>query len=133
MADNKGYVCLDSLGYIVGALTIITIIVFGCMLAFGLRLDYAEGSHKIEPTAVDKDIWGNYRVYYKTSDYTQDSQENYYYIDKDNSELAEEMKEYIKQGKKVIVYYGEYVGWKGLTAPGTSPIIQIEILESEGN
>lgn len=98
---------------------------------FSLRLDFASGQHRITPTSIDTDIWGNYKVYFKTSEYTQNSNEDYYYIDKDNTELKEQMGECIKNGDTVMVYYDKWVGFKGITAPDTSPITRIEILEED--
>lgn len=98
---------------------------------FSLRLDFASGQHRITPTSIDTDIWGNYKVYFKTSEYTQNSQEDYYYIDKDNTELKEQMEECIKNGDTVMIYYDKWVGFKGITAPDTSPITRIEILEED--
>lgn len=96
---------------------------------FSLRLDFTSGQHRITPTSIDTDMWGNYKVYFKTSEYTQNSQEDYYYIDKNNTELKEQMEECIKNGNTVMVYYDRYIGFKGITAPDTSPITKIEILE----
>ena len=98
---------------------------------FSLRLDFASGQHRIAPTSIDTDIWGNYKVYFKTSEYTQNSNEDYYYIDKNNTELKEQMEECIKNGDTVMVYYDKWVGFKGITAPDTSPITKIEILEED--
>ena len=98
---------------------------------FSLRLDFASGQHRITPTSIDTDIWGNYKVYFKTSEYTQNSNEDYYYIDKNNTELKEQMEECIKNGDTVMVYYDKWIGFKGITAPDTSPITKIEILEEE--
>ena len=98
---------------------------------FSLRLDFASGQHRITPTSIDTDIWGNYKVYFKTSEYTQNSNEDYYYIDKNNTELKEQMEECIKNGDTVMVYYDKWVGFKGITAPVTSPITKIEILKEE--
>ena len=98
---------------------------------FSLRLDFASGQHRITPTSIDTDIWGNYKVYFKTSEYTQNANEDYYYIDKDNTELKEQMEECIKNGDTVMVYYDKWVGFKGITAPDTSPITRIEILEED--
>ena len=98
---------------------------------FSLKLDFASGQHRITPTSIDTDMWGNYKVYFKTSEYTQNSNEDYYYIDKDNTELKEQMEECIKNGDTVMVYYDKWVGFKGITAPDTSPITKIEILEEE--
>ena len=98
---------------------------------FSLRLDFAGGQHRITPTAIDTDIWGNYKVYFKTSEYTQNTQEDYYYIDKNNTELKEQMEECIKNGDTIMIYYDKWVGFKGITAPDTSPITKIEILEED--
>lgn len=117
-------------GYIEGLFSfIIFILIIGLMLVsfFGnLCLDFAAGSHRITPTAIDRDMFGNYKVYYKTSQYTQNQDEDYYYIKKEDTELAEQMQQYITEGKEVIVYYDEWVGFKGFTAPSESPIIRIE-------
>lgn len=98
---------------------------------FSLRLDFASGQHRITPTSIDTDMWGNYKVYFKTSEYTQNANEDYYYIDKENTELKEQMEECIKNGDTVMVYYDKWVGFKGITAPDTSPITKIEILEED--
>ena len=132
LKNEKGYIDGDFIG---GCLGIIIGIVFiiGILIAiFGnLCLDFAAGSHKIIPTAVDTDIWGNYKVYYRTTEYTKNQEEDYYYIEKNNTELAEQMKEYIKQDKTVIVYYDKWVGLKGFTAPKEAPITKIEVIEED--
>ena len=107
------------------------IIILFCVVLFSLRLDFASGQHRITPTSIDTDIWGNYKVYFKTSEYTQNANEDYYYIDKDNTELKEQMEEYIKNGDTVMIYYDKWVGFKGITAPVTSPITKIEILKED--
>ena len=125
--QEKGYVDTELIGLIVKFIVFLLIIGFIATAIFGnLCLDYAAGSHRITPTAVDTDMFGNYKVYYKTSQYTQNNQEDYYYIQKEDTELAEQMKEYITEGKEVIVYYDQWVGFKGFTAPSTSPIVRIE-------
>ena len=108
-----------------------TIIILFFVGLFSLRLDFASGQHRITPTSIDTDIWGNYKVYFKTSEYTQNSNEDYYYIDKNNTELKEQMEECIKNGDTVMVYYDKWVGFKGITAPDTSPITKIEILNED--
>ena len=125
--QEKGYVDTELIGLIVKFIVFLLIIGFIATAIFGnLCLDYAAGSHRITPTAVDTDMFGNYKVYYKTSQYTQNNQEDYYYIQKEDTELAEQMKDYITEGKEVIVYYDQWVGFKGFTAPSTSPIVRIE-------
>ena len=39
------------------------------------------------------------------------------------------MQECIKNGDTIMVYYDKWIGFKGVTAPSTSPITKIEILE----
>ena len=125
MKNEKGN-CL--LGGFLLILTGAIIILFFIGL-FSLRLDFASGQHRITPTSIDTDMWGNFKVYFKISEYTQNANEDYYYIDKDNTELKEQMEECIKNGVTVMVYYDKWIGFKGITAPDTSPITKIEILE----
>lgn len=121
-----------SIGEFLGFTFALLILIFVIAMGIGnFCLDFASGSHRIIPTAVDNDMWGNYKVYYRTTEYTKNSEEDYYYIDKNKPELAEEMKEYIKEGKEVIVYYDKYVGFKGCTSPKEAPIIKIEPIEEE--
>jgi len=96
---------------------------------FTIRLDFAAGSHRIIPTAVDTDIWGNYKVYFRTTDFMKNQDEDFYYIEKGNDELAEQMKGCIKSGKTIMVYYDRYLGFKGFTAPCSAPIYKIEEIE----
>lgn len=107
------------------------LIIFILIGIFSLRLDFASGQHRITPTSIDTDIWGNYKVYFKTSEYTQNSQEDYYYIEKGNEELKNQMEECIKNGETVMIYYDKWFGFKGITAPDTSPIIRIEVLKED--
>lgn len=129
---EKGYIDGELIGAVFGLIVFLLIIIFFAAAIFGnLCLDFAAGSHRITPTAVDTDMWGNYKVYYRTSNYTQNNQEDYYYIKKEDTELAEKMKEYVAEGKEVVVYYDKWVGFKGISAPGTSPITKIEEINSE--
>lgn len=130
LKNEKGYMdfeCIFGGLFLIGVIGFVIFMIVA--IAGNLCFDFASGSHRIIPTAVDNDIWGNYKVYYRTTEYTKNSEEDFYYIDKNNTEIAEEMKEYIKQGKEVIVYYDKYVGFKGFTAPSESPIIKIELVE----
>ncbi len=127
MKKEKGNCLLG--GFILIFVGAIIILFFIGLLS--LRLDFAGGQHRITPTSIDTDIWGNYKVYFKTSEYTQNANEDYYYIDKNNTELKEQMEECIKNGDTVMVYYDKWVGFKGITAPDTSPITKIEILEED--
>ena len=71
------------------------------------------------------------RLPYGISDYKLLKNNNYYYIDKNNTELKEQMEECIKNGNTVMVYYDKYIGFKGISAPTSSPITKIEILEEK--
>ena len=113
-------------------LTILVIILITCLIILGncgIRFDFESGSHRITPTAVDVDFWGNYKVWFKTNEYTKNSEEDFYYIAKDNSELADQIKDCIKNGETIMVYYDKYVGWKGVSSPKSSPIVKIEVVE----
>lgn len=103
------------------------LMVVAMLLLNPLRFDFAGGSHRIIPTAVDTDVWGNYQVYFRTSNFTNNRQEDIYYIDKDTPDLAKQVEEAIRNNKEIIVYYDRYIGWKGFTAPKTSPILRIEV------
>lgn len=129
MKKEKGYIegLFSSIVFII-IVAVIAVIIFG-----NLCFDFAAGSHRITPTAIDTDMFGNYKVYYKTSEYTQNSQEDFYYIQKEDTELAEQMKKYISEGKEVIVYYDQWVGFKGFTAPSEAPITKIEEINENDN
>lgn len=129
--NEKGYIDGELIGSVIFIIACILIVgLFIAAFLGNLCLDFAAGSHRITPTAIDTDMWGNYKVYFKTSEYTQNSQEDYYYIKKEDTELAEQMREYIIEGKEVLVYYDEWVGFKGFTNPSEAPITKIEKIEN---
>ena len=109
------------------------IVILFCMafIAFCafVRCDFESGCHKITPTSIDNDFWGNYKVYFKTSDYTQNLQEDFYYVDKSNKELADQIRDCIKNNQTIMVYYDKQMGFYGCDAPQSSPIVRIEIIE----
>lgn len=132
LKSEKGYIDGEVVGGCVIIVFLLAFVIFVFVAIFGnLCFDFASGNHRITPTAVDMDMFGNYKVYYRTSQYTQNANEDYYYIEKGNNELAEQMKEYIRQGKEVVVYYDQWVGFKGWGAPDSSPITRIELIEEE--
>lgn len=106
------------------------LIVIGIVLSVAnpFRFDFAGGTHRITPTAVDTDLWGNYKVYYKTSDFTHNATEDFYYINKEDKYLADQAGRAITSKNEIIVYYDRYIGYKGFTAPKTSPIVRIETI-----
>lgn len=121
----------DVMGCFTVVITGIVIILFIAMIFGNFCCDFASGSHRIIPTAVDNDMWGNYKVYFRTTQYTKNSEEDYYYIEKNNTELAEQVRKCIKEGKEIIVYYDKWVGFKEMTAPREAPITRIEVIEAE--
>lgn len=131
LKSEKGYIDMED---IMGIILIVGVVIFAifiiCCFAFGLHIDFASGSHRIKPTAVDTDMFGNYKVYFKTTEYEKNSQEDYYYIDKNNIDLVNEVREIIKQGKEIIAYYDKYVGFYGFGSPDNAPITKIEIIEN---
>ncbi len=130
LKNEKGYIDItEIIGVVFILLCILFIIFLIVSVAGNLCFDFASGSHRIIPTAIDNDMYGNYKVYYRTTEYTKNSEEDYYYIDKKDKELAEQMREYIKNEKTVMVYYDKYVGFKGWGAPTSAPITKIEVIE----
>lgn len=128
--NEKGYIYLEDVMFCLGFIaTVIIVLLIFCACVFGLHLDFASGSHRIKPTAVDTDMFGNYKVYFKTTEYEKNSQEDYYYIEKNNIDLVNEVRQIIKEGKEIIVYYDKYVGFHGWGSPDTAPITKVEIIE----
>lgn len=97
----------------------------------GLRMDTAGGQHIIIPTAIDTDFWGNYKVYYKTTLYESNQSEGHYMIEKEREDLAQQIREYMRERKQILVHYDRYVGFKGMSSPNESPIIKIEEMDSD--
>ena len=108
---------------------IIAIVAIVLTVANPFRFDFTGGTHRITPTAVDTDIWGNYKVYFKTSDLTLNNGEDFYYIQKGDKELIDYMERAIVEKNEVVIYYDRYVGYKGFMAPKTSPIVKIDTIK----
>lgn len=113
------------------ALTLLVIIAITLTIfqVGGFRLDTAGGQHIIIPTAIDTDVWGNYKVYYKTTMYESNQSEGYYMIEKERLDLVEQIQKYMRERKQIIVHYNRYIGFKGISSPRKAPIIQIEQMD----
>lgn len=90
-----------------------------------------EGVHQGVITAVDLEgvYFRRYEVYLKSSGYTTQSDETAYKLYEYETELANELKDYI--GKEVKLHYGHdggYIGWKSC---GTYHIKSVELIEEE--
>ena len=95
------------------------------------RFDFNDNAHKIIPVGIDTDVWGNYRVYFKTNPFDNSKGDDFYYIDKSQNELAQQAAKAIVDDKEIVVYCDKYVGLKGFTAPLTSPIVKIETIRPD--
>jgi hypothetical protein len=111
-------------------IAVVVVIVVMAIGALMFRFDFAGGSHRILPTAVDTDLFGNYKVYYRTTEFTRDDEEPFYYIERGNTELAAQMQECVKHGEFIMIYYERYIGFKGITAPRSAPITSIEVINN---
>jgi len=113
----------------IAIVTIILIVLGGIFMATIFRFDWAAGSHRIWPTAIDTDFWGNYQVYFRTSIITANSEEDFYYISKGDERLADAVREAIRTNQEIVVHYDRWIGFKGFTAPRSSPIVRIEFID----
>lgn len=91
-----------------------------------------EGSHIGVVTAVDLEgvHFRRYRVFLKSSGYTNQSDETVYLLYDYEKDLAEQLKECL--GKEVKLTYGHdggYIGWKNC---GTYHIKSFELIEKSG-
>lgn len=109
-------------------IAIITAIVLILIGGITFRFDFAAGSHKIVPTACDQTFFGNWQVYYKTSQFEKDVEESYYYIQKGNDHLVKQVNDAILSGSEIVIYYDRWVGFKGITSPREAPIVRIELV-----
>lgn len=117
---------------IISTFIISIIIILIAIVAF--RFDYAGGTHLITPTAIDNTLFGNLKLYYKTSVFTGNGQEDFYYIERGDAKiLLPIINDAILHGKQIIVHYPPYIGFKGILAPPTAPIKSIDIIKKRIN
>ena len=109
------------------ACVVVLIVIWGY---FSFRFDYQAGAHRIYPTAVDSNFWGHYMVYYKTTQFTKDEDEGIYWILRGRQDLVKEVKDAILKGEAIVVHYGRWIGFKGLTVPRESPIIKVDTISN---
>ena len=88
-----------------------------------------EGTHIGVVTAVDLEgvYFSRYRIYLKSSGYTNQSDETVYLLYDYEKELAEEIKGYL--GKEVKITYGHDGGYIGWNDCGTYHIKTVELVE----
>ena len=104
------------------------VLMFGLFNGF-INYPATEGTHQGVITAVDLEgVWyRKYKVYLKSSGYTNQSDETRYLIYDYETELAEQLKNVI--GKTVKLHYGHDGGYIGIGSCGTYHIKSVEIIE----
>lgn len=113
---------------ITGFLLSIIMIIVGCVHGF-INYPATEGTHQGFITAVDREgvIFNHYRVYLKSSAYTTQGDETEYCVYLDETELVNQLKEYI--GKQVKLNYSHKGGYIGIKNCGTYHIDSVELIE----
>ena len=91
----------------------------------------SEGTHQGVITAIDQEglIFNHYKVYLKSSGYTNQSDETEYCAYLDETELISGLKENI--GKQVKLKYGHDGGYIGIKSCGTYHITGFDVVEEE--
>ncbi len=131
-----GYVMLDAdcnfetggTIMITGFLLSVIMIIIGCVHGF-INYPATEGTHQGVITAVDKEgvIFNRYRIYLKSSAYTTQGDETEYCVYLDETELINQLKEYV--GKQVKLNYSHKGGYIGIKSCGTYHIDSVELIE----
>lgn len=108
---------------------VLLLFMVGFIAYTGTYFDLRFGKDIIRPTSISRDIWGNYKIHFDSDMASNDRFEGFYYIDANQSWLAGEVNDAIKSNRDIVIYYDSYIGWKGLMAPETSPIIMVKIID----
>ena len=118
---------VEMLGIISYIMVIITIII-GFIFGF-VNYPKSEGIHQGIITAVDQEglIFNHYKIYLKSSGYTNQSDETEYCAYLSEYELVDKIKENI--GKQVKLKYGHDGGQIGITSCGTYHVKSFELVE----
>lgn len=106
------------------------IFIFGCFHGF-INYPATEGSHQGIITAVDKEgvIFQRYKVYLKSSGYTNQGDETIYCVYIDETELADKLKKNI--GQLATLHYGHNGGYIGYKSCGTYHVTGVDIYGEE--
>lgn len=122
--DGKGF-ALSGLSFIFG----IVLIILGAFHGF-LNYPATEGSHQGTLTAVDMEgyFFRRYKVYLKSSAYTEQGDETEYCVYLEETELSNKLKEAI--GKKIKLNYSHKGGYIPYNSCGTYHIDSFEIIEN---
>lgn len=109
--------------YLIGAVIIATIYI-GSM-----RWDPKSGVHRIRPISMETDGFGNWKIYYRVSNFAANAKKEYYWLSAGQDEIAELVKKSIAEDKEVMIHYGPWFGLKGFFSPPESPITKVDIIE----
>ena len=116
---------------LIGGIIFLIGVSFGILGIFHGFINYpaTEGTHQGVITAVDREgiIFNHYRVYLKSSAYTTQGDETEYCAYLNETELVNQLKEYI--GKQVKLNYSHPGGYIGIQSCGTYHIDSVELIE----
>lgn len=118
------------IGSSISVIMFIFFVVFGIINGF-INYPKTEGTHQGIITAIDQEgiIFNHYKIYLKSSSYTNQSDETVYCAYLYETELVNNLKENI--GKQVQLKYGHDGGYIGIKNCGTYHIKNFEIVKEE--
>jgi len=116
--------CEESVAAVILGILLV-VVAIGGMIPSGILMkwDPESGQNSGYISAVDKDYWGNYKVYFRDTE--QGGGSTYtYYIRGHNEELLKQAREAMTNSDRVVV---KYEALKEFTTLGGSPIVEITI------
>ncbi len=113
---------------LIGTVLFISMFITGITHGF-INHPATEGTHQGVITAIDREgiIFNHYKIYLKSSAYTSQGDETEYCAYLDETELVNQLKEYI--GKQVRLNYSHKGGYIGIKDCGTYHIDSVELVE----
>lgn len=125
---GEGYDEAGTFSVLIGTILFLVMLGVGAFHGF-VSYPATEGAHAGTLTAVDKEgiIFNHYRVYLKSSVYTEQGDETEYCVYLEETELVNKLKEYI--GKQVKLHYSHKGGYIGVRSCGTYHIDSVELIE----
>lgn len=104
--------------------------IYGCFHGF-INYPKTSGTHQGVITAVDYEgvIFRHYKIYLKSSGYTNQSDETEYCLYEYETDLIDKLNNSI--GKQAKLHYGHDGGYIGFKSCGTYHIKDVEVIENE--
>lgn len=114
--------------FLIGTVLLISMFIIGIIHGF-INHPATEGTHQGVITAIDREgiIFNHYKIYLKSNAYTSQGDETEYCAYLDETELVNQLKEYI--GKQVRLNYSHKGGYIGIKDCGTYHIDSVELVE----